>query len=75
MSSTYGSLTDASGVPQFTGDDLAAYAVTPAAQRSAALVICDHATGPDDARLLLEACGLAPYAHGPFVSYSYGRRS
>ena len=59
----------------FTGEDLTAYAVTPEAQRSAALVICGQATGPDDARLLLEACGLAAYQHGKFTSYTYGRRS
>jgi len=46
------------------GDDLAAYAVSPEAQRSAALVICDRATDVTDARLLLEACGLASYERG-----------
>jgi len=59
---------------QFTGEDLTAYAVTPEAQHSAALVICDRATGPDDARMPLEACGLASYRHGKFRTYFFGRR-
>jgi len=60
---------------QFTGDDLTAYAVAPEAQRAAALVICDQATDVTDARLLLEACGLASYEHGKFRTYFFGRRS
>jgi len=32
--------------------------VTPARQRRAALVICGHAASPDDARRLLDMCGL-----------------
>ena len=35
--------------------------VDPQAMRAAALTICDHATGLDDARTLLQMAGLAPY--------------
>jgi hypothetical protein len=55
--------------------DRGAYELPAATQHAAALVICDQATDAGDARLLLEACGLAAYEHGQFVSYSYGRRS
>lgn len=59
----------------FSGDETGAYELPPEAQRSAALVICDRATDVTDARLLLEACGLASYRHGKFRTYFYGRRS
>lgn len=36
--------------------------------------ITRHATSADDYWLLLEACGLAPYEHGPFQTYAYGRK-
>jgi hypothetical protein len=43
-------------------------------RRSAALTVCDRAAGADDARLLLEACGLASYEHGKSRTYHFGRR-
>lgn len=40
---------------------------------SAALTICGQAADADDARTLLEMCGLLPYGRGEFRTYSYGR--
>jgi hypothetical protein len=60
---------------QFNGDELAVTTLSPDVKHDAALVICDRATDRDDARLLLEACGLARYEHGKFRTYFYGRRS
>jgi hypothetical protein len=60
---------------EFSGDETGAYELPAEVRRDAALVICDRATDPDGARLLLEACGLASYQHGKFRTYFYGRRS
>lgn len=68
-------LRDARGIEPFAGDDLAAFPVPPHAKRAAMLAICARASGPEDARLLLEACGLVSYRRGPHQTYSYGRRS
>jgi hypothetical protein len=38
--------------------------MAPETARSAALTICDRAADAGDARLLLEICGLLPYAAG-----------
>lgn len=74
MSSTHGNLTDqANGLTQFAGDELTPADLTPGVQRSAAIVICDRARDASDARQLLEACGLASYRRGKFVSYAFGR--
>lgn len=74
MSSTYGSLADsANGLTPFAGDELRAYELPAPVRHAAALVICDNATDVTDARQLLEACGLAAYQHGKFISYAFGR--
>ena len=74
MSSLYGSLADsANGMATFAGDELGAYELPAPVQHAAALVICDRARDRDDARQLLEACGLAAYKRGRFVSYAFGR--
>jgi hypothetical protein len=37
--------------------------IDPGAARAAALTLCDRATSVEDARMLLEACGLISYQH------------
>lgn len=64
----------ANGLPPL-GDDLGYMELPPEVLHSAAVTVCGHATDVADARLLLEACGLAAYQRGKFVSYAFGRTS
>lgn len=47
----------------------------PGEMLAAADCIARHAIDDDDHRQLLEMTGLAPYEHGPFQTYSYGRKT
>lgn len=57
----------------FRGDELGSTELTRCQLRDAALTICDRATSPDDARHLLEMCGLTGYQRAEFANYAYGR--
>jgi hypothetical protein len=43
-----------------TGQELTVFELSPEDIRGARLTVCGHASGADDARQLLDACGLLP---------------
>jgi len=62
-------------VQTFAGHELVPVTVTGDQRQAARLAVCARARDAEDARLLLEACGLVPYRRGPRQRYTYGGRS